>query len=138
MARHPALVDPLRLMEELALRLMEKRQARGSLDFDLPEAEIILDIQGGRKHRPRRANIAHRIIEEFMIAANEAVARHLTEKGFPLLYRVHEGPEEDTFQALIPFLLSLGYRPPMKRGKISSGDIQKLLDPAAGNPRRRC
>ena len=60
-------------------------------------------------------NIAHRIIEEFMIAANEAVARHLTEKEFPALYRVHEGPEQEALEALAPFLLSLGYRLPQKK-----------------------
>ncbi len=90
--RYRDLVDEFKLMEELALLLMEKRKARGSLDFELPEAEIILDSQGMPEDIVQaERNIAHRIIEEFMIAANEAVARHLKEKEIPLLYRVHEG-----------------------------------------------
>jgi len=82
-------------------------------------------------------NIAHRIIEEFMIAANEAVARHLTEKNLPLLYRVHEGPDSDALEALAPFLLSLGYRLPLKREKIAPLEIQKLLESARGEPEER-
>ncbi|NIO02591.1 MAG: RNB domain-containing ribonuclease, partial [Candidatus Latescibacteria bacterium] len=81
------LVEQFKLMEELALLLWEQRRNRGSLDFDLPEAEIILDLQGMPENIVKaERNIAHRIIEEFMIAANEAVARHLKEKGFPFLY----------------------------------------------------
>ncbi|MBI1998097.1 MAG: RNB domain-containing ribonuclease, partial [Deltaproteobacteria bacterium] len=92
-ARYAGLVDQFKLMEELALLIYETRKARGNLDFDLPEAEIILDLQGLPENIVRaERNIAHRIIEEFMIAANEAVARQLTAKDFPTLYRVHEGP----------------------------------------------
>ena len=80
-------------MEELALLIYANRKARGNLDFDLPEAEIVLDLQGLPENIVRaERNIAHRIIEEFMIAANEAVARELTAKDFPTLYRVHAGP----------------------------------------------
>ncbi|MGH7927512.1 MAG: ribonuclease R family protein, partial [Candidatus Binatia bacterium] len=92
--RYRHLVDQFKLMEELALLLYENRRARGNLDFDLPEAEIILDLQGMPENIVRaERNIAHRIIEEFMIGANEAVARHLKEQDSPLLYRVHEGPD---------------------------------------------
>lgn len=136
--RYRDLVGHFQLMEELALLLMEERRARGSLDFDLPEAEIILDLQGMPENIVRaERNIAHRIIEEFMIAANEAVARHLKEKKFPFLYRVHEGPEEETLQALQPFLLSLGYRLPLKREKISPKEIQRLLEACRGKPEER-
>jgi ribonuclease R len=73
-------------MEELTLLIFENRKARGNLDFDLPEAEIILDLQGVPENIVRaERNVAHRIIEEFMIAANEAVARYLTAKELPLL-----------------------------------------------------
>ncbi|MDP7386174.1 MAG: VacB/RNase II family 3'-5' exoribonuclease, partial [Nitrospinota bacterium] len=97
--RRRELVDPLKRMEELARILWEKRKAVGSLDFDLPQAEIILNLQGIPEDIVRaERNIAHRIIEEFMIAANEAVARHLTKKGYPTLYRVHEGPEEESLR----------------------------------------
>ena len=129
------LLDQLHLMEELALILIENRKVRGNLDFDLPEAEIILDPKGMPENIVRaERNIAHRIIEEFMIAANEAVARHLTKRDFPILYRVHEEPDEDALDALDPFLLSLGYRLPVKRGKRTPKDLQKLLELCRGKP----
>ncbi|HEY7168489.1 MAG TPA: ribonuclease R [Candidatus Binatia bacterium] len=131
-------VDGFKLMEELALLLFESRRKRGNLDFDLPEAEIILDVQGMPENIVRaERNIAHRIIEEFMIAANEAVARHLTEQELPMLYRVHEGPDREALEALAPFLLSLGYRLPIKREKAEPLEIQKLLEAARGKPEER-
>ena len=136
--RYAGLVEPLRVMEELARLLMERRNARGSLDFELPETEIVLD-----EHRMptdvRRAErtIAHRIIEEFMIAANEAVARYLRERKFPCVYRVHEGPDEDTLDAIAPFLSTLGY--PLRRGKekVSPGDVRQVLEACRGKPEER-
>jgi ribonuclease R len=136
--RYKDLVDEFKLMEELALLICAQRKARGNLDFDLPEAEIILDLQGVPENIVRaERNIAHRIIEEFMIAANEAVARQLTEKNLPLLYRVHEGPDHEALEALAPFLLSLGYRLPLKQEKISPLEFQRLLESARGKPEER-
>lgn len=136
--RHAGLVDPLRVMEELAHLLMERRNARGSLDFELPETEVVLD----ERRMPtdvRRAErtIAHRIIEEFMIAANEAVARYLRERKFPCVYRVHEGPDEDTLDAIAPFLSTLGY--PLRRSaeKVSPGDVRRVLEACRGKPEER-
>lgn len=138
LARYRTLVDEFQTMEELALLLYERRRVRGNLDFDLPEAEIILDVQGLPENIIRaERNIAHRMIEEFMIAANEAVARHLTEKDFPTLYRVHESPDQDSLEALAPFLLSLGYRLPQKKENIAPLDIQSLLEAARGKPEER-
>ncbi|MGH7812193.1 MAG: ribonuclease R family protein, partial [Candidatus Binatia bacterium] len=136
--RYENLVAGFERMEELALLIYERRRARGNLDFDLPEAEIVLDLQGIPENIVRaERNIAHRIIEEFMIAANEAVARHLTEHEFPLLYRVHEGPDQDALEALAPFLLSLGYRLPQKKDNVAPVEIQKLLQSARGKPEER-
>ena len=132
------LVDQFKLMEELALLLYENRRARGNLDFDLPEAEIILDLQGMPENIVRaERNIAHRIIEEFMIAANEAVARRLKEQNFLLLYRVHEGPDAEALESIAPFLLSLGYRLPLKRERITPLEIQKLLEVCRGKPEEK-
>ncbi len=81
------------LMQELAKLLMEKRRKRGAVDLDLPEPEIVFDDEGrmiGVKKSER--NIAHRIIEELMLAANEAVARKLSREGFLYLHRIHETP----------------------------------------------
>ena len=136
--RYRDLVDQFKLMEELALLLYESRRARGNLDFDLPEAEIILDIQGMPENIVRaERNMAHRIIEEFMIAANEAVARHLKERDFPLLYRVHEGPDAEALEAIAPFLLSLGYRLPLKRERITPLEMQRLLEACRGKPEEK-
>ena len=133
--RYRDLVDQFKLMEELALLINETRKARGNLDFDLPEAEIILDIQGMPENIVRaERNIAHRIIEEFMIAANEAVARHLKAQDLPLLYRVHEGPDAETLEAVAPLLLSLGYRLPVKREPITPLEVQRLLEACRGKP----
>lgn len=135
---YAGLVEPLRVMEELAHILMERRNARGSLDFELPETEVVLD-ERGMPTDVRRAErtIAHRIIEEFMIAANEAVARCLRERKFPCVYRVHEGPDEDTLDAIAPFLSTLGY--PLRRSaeKVSPGDLRRVLEACRGKPEER-
>ena len=138
LARYAPLVDQFKLMEDLALLIYANRKARGNLDFDLPEAEIILDLQGLPENIVRaERNIAHRIIEEFMIAANEAVARQLTAKDFPTLYRVHEGPDQEALEDLVPFLLSLGYRLPQNKKNLPPLEIQRLLESARGKPEER-
>jgi ribonuclease R len=93
-SRYALLVDEFQRMKELALLLNRRRNARGSIDFDLPEPVIEFDADGrmlsiGRSVR----NIAHRIIEEFMLAANEAVAQYLERRGIASLHRVHEKPD---------------------------------------------
>jgi ribonuclease R len=92
--RYERLVPRFELMQELALKLNRKRTRRGSIDFDLPEPIIEFDPQGemvGVLRSPR--NIAHRIIEEFMLAANEAVASHIEQMEWPMVYRIHEQPD---------------------------------------------
>jgi ribonuclease R len=92
--RYSPLVERFEAMHELALILNRKRVRRGSIDFDLPEPLIEFDQWGamtGVTRAPR--NIAHRIIEEFMLAANEAVASHLEQTGIASIYRIHEKPD---------------------------------------------
>jgi ribonuclease R len=92
--RYAALVLNFKLMEELARLLAHRREARGSIDFDLPEPEVEFDEYGRMTGITRsERNFAHRIIEEFMLAANEAVASYLEGKGIPSLYRIHEKPD---------------------------------------------
>ncbi|HTU34390.1 MAG TPA: VacB/RNase II family 3'-5' exoribonuclease [Candidatus Acidoferrum sp.] len=92
--RYAHLVDNFRLMKELALLLNRRRNERGSIDFDLPEPVIEFDESGRMMSIVRSVrNIAHRIIEEFMLAANEAVARYLDGRGIATLHRVHEKPD---------------------------------------------
>jgi ribonuclease R len=92
--RYAPLVDSFLLMQELASVLNAKRQRRGSIDFDLPEAQIEFDENGLMMGVTRSERLfAHRIIEEFMLAANESVAFYLEQKGVANLYRVHEPPD---------------------------------------------
>jgi len=93
-ARYKALADRFQLMRELALILNAQRSRRGSIDFDLPEPVIEFDALGQMKSIVRsERNIAHRIIEEFMLAANEAVASYLEKRAIASLHRVHEKPD---------------------------------------------
>jgi ribonuclease R len=93
-ARYAALVKTFELMRELAMILNKKRERRGSIDFDLPEPVIEFDEFGVMKSITRsERNIANRIIEEFMLSANECVAGYIEGKGIPSLYRVHEKPD---------------------------------------------
>lgn len=99
----------LKWMSELCLLLRDKRRERGSIDFDLPEPELILNVQGSLDDIVRRErNLAHQIIEEFMIAANEAVASYLHDENLPSLYRVHQEPGEERIHSFLDFAYSLG------------------------------
>ncbi|MBI5633508.1 MAG: ribonuclease R [Nitrospirae bacterium] len=92
--KYSRLLNNFELMEELCTILRSKRFERGSLDFDLPEPEVLLDLQGSPEAIIKaERNFAHMIIEEFMIAANEAVAGHIESLGMPCIYRIHEEPD---------------------------------------------
>jgi ribonuclease R len=108
--RYAYLLDRFKLMRELAMILMRKRQRRGSIDFDLPEATIEFDEFGemaGVSRAPR--NIAHRIIEEFMLSANEAVAGHIAAMELPMIYRIHEPPDAKRVADLELIAAHFGY-----------------------------
>lgn len=107
--KYSHLLESLELMEELCAILRKQRIKRGSLDFDLPEPEILIDLQG----RPEsiiksERNLAHMIIEEFMILANEAVGSHLEKIGVPSLYRVHEKPDIAKIDEIKPIFSAFG------------------------------
>jgi ribonuclease R len=104
------LLAQTRIMVELSQRLTAMRTARGSIDFDLPEAEIVVNLRGNPEDIIRRErNEAHKLIEEFMLAANEAVADFLANKEMPFLYRIHEEPELEKMLELQEFTAPLGY-----------------------------
>ena len=97
-------------MHELYLILLEKSNRRGAIDFDADEAVIILSPDGRPISIERRERgVAERIIEQFMLCANEAVATYLTERGIPLVYRIHEQPPEEHFSDFLGYLESLGF-----------------------------
>lgn len=99
------------LMDELSNILSLKREKRGSIDFDMPEAEAIVDEEGNpiliRKSERLKA---HKIIEEFMLLANETVAEHIFWLNYPCIYRVHDNPEAEKMADLKEVLLSMGYK----------------------------
>ncbi len=104
-----AVLDLLRRAEALMRKLLARRAARGSIDFDLPEGDVILDTEGFTVGvRPGERTVAHRIIEEFMIAANETVARELEGAGEPALYRLHDPPSQVALEELRDTLAPLG------------------------------
>ncbi len=109
--RYAAFVERFQLMEELALVLNRKRVKRGSIDFDLPEAQVLFDEAGemtGIERTPRL--MANRIIEEFMLAANETVAGALEHHGIPSIYRVHERPDPKKVAVFAELAQSFGYK----------------------------
>ena len=108
--RYEPLIDRFETMRELAEILMKRRYKRGSIDFDLPEPLIEFDQEGemsGIKRSQR--NIAYRIIEEFMLAANEAVAAHLEQTGLPSIYRTHDQPDPKRVMEFEEVAAQFGY-----------------------------
>ncbi len=123
----------IQLMYELSLLLRSVRKGRGSLDFDLPEPEVLLDMQGNPEDIIRaERNLAHNIIEEFMIAANEAVAREIEDSGMPSIYRVHELPERDKLEETFRFLHDSGLvKDPFY---IKARDLHQFIRHVNGHP----
>ena len=108
--KYAPLVENFQLMYELAQILNRKRVKRGSIDFDLPEPIIEFDENGLMKSvAPSERNWAHRLIEEFMLAANETVASHLEQRGVPSLYRIHEKPDAKRIYDFETIAASFGY-----------------------------
>lgn len=120
-------------MGELTEIIAEKRKRRGSLDFDLPEPEITIDMEGGIKDVLRSERLfSHRIIEEFMIAANEAVASLLAERKIPAIYRVHEPPDPERLFDVERLLNSLGIN--IKISIKDGNHLQYILEKAKKTP----
>ena len=141
--KYAYLVPMFRQMEQLAAILREKRRKRGSIDFDFPECKIILNKEGkSLEIKPYERNVATRIIEDFMLAANETVAQHFYWQELPFVYRVHGVPDAEKIQKLSTFINNFGYymktmdRKGSKVGseEIHPKEIQKLLDKIAGTP----
>ncbi|MFW6236521.1 MAG: ribonuclease R [Desulfovibrionales bacterium] len=113
--------------ETLARLLKARREERGSLDFDLPEPEVLINIRDRTEDiRPKTRNFAHQIIEEFMLAANESVARFLTDKEMSLLYRIHPEPDQEKLDALFELLQNTSLGPELPEDRDIKA-LQKLL-----------
>ncbi len=125
-------------MRRLAEALLARRLARGAVDLDLPEARVLVDEDGNPTGIARRERLfAHRLIEEFMLAANEAVARHLERRKAPFLYRIHERPAADSIDGLARRLAPLGLRLKHDGARITPLILKEPLAAAAGQPFER-
>ena len=135
----PAAVRPMLLSaRKAAFALRWMRRDRGSLDFDLPDADLILGEKGDVVAIVKEVrNEAHRLIEEFMLAANEAVARHLLFVPTPAMYRVHDRPDERKLNDLRAVLGPLGYDVPEDDELVGPTVFQKIIDQAEGKPEER-
>ncbi len=131
--RYHHLIDKFELMGALCNALKEKRLKRGSLDFDLPEPEVLLDMQGNLEAIIKtERNFAHMIIEEFMIAANEAVAEYVERLDVPFLYRVHEEPDPLKLENIVKMMNTLGI---IRSNKgLKPRDFPALLRQISGKP----
>jgi ribonuclease R len=136
-AHREFLREDFALMEELAKRLIATREERGSLDFDLPEVKAKLGDDGRPlKLEKRERNIAHRIVEEFMLAANEAVARYFSTRALPTVYRVHGEPDEVKLETFLALARAHGFA--LESGaEISGKALNALLRRIAGSPEQR-
>jgi ribonuclease R len=124
----------LKLMLDLSKKLLEKRTAQGSLDFDLPESKVILGKEGEVLDIYQIARLdSHRLIEEFMLLANKIVAKHVTGLGIPFLYRVHDKPDQEKIEAFSEFVYELGYNLSVGTS-ISSKALQRFLKRIQGKP----
>ncbi|MBT3181134.1 MAG: ribonuclease R [Deltaproteobacteria bacterium] len=131
------IISQLETMERCFSYFRKERIRRGSIDFDLPEPEILIDMQGDISEIVRsERHIGHMMIEEFMIAANEAVARFLTEREVGCIYRVHEPPPEEKLRELSLLLHNLGYKFNIEKGA-STGKLGKIVDLVRGKPEER-
>ncbi|HEY3308611.1 MAG TPA: ribonuclease R [Desulfuromonadaceae bacterium] len=136
--KHRPLTPMLLEMKELALILQAMRRQRGSIDFDLPEPEIIIGLTGLTEGIIRaERNLAHQLIEEFMLAANEAVASFITGRNIPFLYRIHENPDPAKLIDFQEFIFGFGYEFALKEDKVKPSELQRLLAEAAGKPEER-
>lgn len=125
---YETLVPMFEMMRELAGILREKRKKRGSIDFDFPESKIILDKQGHPLEiKPYERNVATKIIEDFMLIANETVAQHFYWMELPFVYRTHDNPDPEKIDKLSTFIRNFGYHIKNNQEEIHPKELQKLL-----------
>jgi ribonuclease R len=133
--KYKYLVPMFKMMEELARALREKRKKRGSIDFDFPETKMILNELGKPIDiKPYDRNIATKIIEDFMLIANETVAQDYFWQELPFVYRTHENPDPEKIKKLGTFIHNFGYSLKKSQDEIHPKEIQKLLTKIEDTP----
>lgn len=131
--RYKDLVDDFKVMEELCKILRKKRLDRGSIDFDFEECKIILDEKGKPIDiKPYERAIANRMIEEFMLLANETVAEHMEKLKVPFVYRIHENPDAEKLEKFKAFIYNLGYNDITWGEEVNPKALQRVLDKFKG------
>jgi ribonuclease R len=135
-ARYRHILPEIQKINTLAIILQKKRQERGAIDFDLPEPVLTYDEMGGVLGIAKSVrHFSHRIIEEFMILANEVVARHLEVREIPSIYRVHEDPDPGKVADFAELVAGFGLRFHPKRA--TPAEFQKFISSIAGRPEER-
>lgn len=131
--KYEEFVPMFQMMEKVAGILREKRKKRGSIDFDFPETKMVLDEQGKPiELKPYDRNVATKIIEDFMLLANETVAEHYFWQEIPFVYRTHEQPDEEKIQKLAIFINNFGHSMHIANNAVRPKEIQKLLAKVEG------
>ena len=137
-ARFAPLVPLFERMDDLARQMRKRRHERGSLDFDLPEPKLVLDAAGEMTGIVATERLdSMRVIEEFMLAANEAVAARLHDAGMPALFRIHEQPDPEKVEEFADLVASLGYRIPVDLEGVKPQDFQRVLRQIEGKPEEK-
>ena len=133
--KYEALVPMFEKMEELSGLLRQRRYKRGAADFDFPESKIILDEEGMPiEIKAYERNVATKIIEDFMLAANETVAEHFFWTETPFVYRTHDKPDPDKVKKLSEFISHFGYHIKVSGEEVHPKEYQKLLKKVEGTP----
>ncbi len=133
---YAAFVPMFQRMAELSEIIRQKRYSRGAIDFDFPEAKIELDQKGFPVEiRPYERNVATKIIEDFMLLANETIAEDAFWKQLPFVYRIHERPDSEKMAQFAVFLHSMGYSIKGGRTEIHPKELQKVLNQIEGTPK---
>ena len=133
--KYKGFVDLFLQMKELSQLLRKRRQERGAIDFDFPESKILLDAKGRPiEIKPYERNAATKLIEDFMLMANETVAEDYYWQEMPFLYRIHEKPDEEKMAKLGTFINNFGYTLRMPGGEVHPKELQKLLEKIEGTP----
>lgn len=131
--KYQEIIPMLEQMKELAVILRKKRMKRGSIDFDFPETKVILDDKGRPVEiKPYDRNVATKIIEEFMLIANETVAEEYFWRDIPFVYRTHDKPDEEKISRLSTFINNFGYTLHLGNEEVHPKELQKLLSKVDG------
>ncbi len=135
--KYASALPVLQNMFTLSQLLRKRRFQEGSVDFNIPEPEIVMDAKGQVQNIVKAEhNVAHELIEEFMLAANQVVAEHLDRKNLPGIHRIHEPPDQDKLHRFQEFIKDIGYRLPTLRN-IQSSHLQNLLTRVRGHAQER-